>query len=326
RFDYSNAVRIPLGVLMFVSPVLALQISDGLVLVVIALAISRLLGWWAFRALSLSIVGGQLEKHPIDLSLTRPLLSFGGWMTISNVVSPLLAYLDRFVVGSIISVSAVAYYATPYELVTKLWVIPAAFVAVLFPRIAELILQHSPLAERIYRQAMLDVFAVMLPLAGLISLFAAEGLTWWLGVDFSRESSFVAQCLVLAVFVNSLGQVAHSTLLSGGKAKWCAALHVAELPAYLILLVWFAKRHEINGVAIAWLIRIVFDTSAMLFLTQHLFLSTPRFSVGVMASSLFLIAAIGYCGLSQEIAFKFVVVCLLAALSFTILRSRRFLS
>ena len=47
------------------------------------------------------------------------LLRFGGWMTVSNIVGPLMVTLDRFLIGALISVSAVAYYATPYEVVSQ---------------------------------------------------------------------------------------------------------------------------------------------------------------------------------------------------------------
>ena len=44
-------------------------------------------------------------------------------MTVSNIVSPLMNSADRFLIGAILSMTAVAYYVTPYEVVTKLWII-----------------------------------------------------------------------------------------------------------------------------------------------------------------------------------------------------------
>jgi O-antigen/teichoic acid export membrane protein len=54
-------------------------------------------------------------------------------MTVSNVVSPLMVYVDRFLIGAFLSISAVAYYVTPHEVVTKLLVLPGAVAAVFFP-------------------------------------------------------------------------------------------------------------------------------------------------------------------------------------------------
>ena len=54
-------------------------------------------------------------------------------MTVSNVLGPLMVTFDRFLIGSIISIAAVAYYSIPYEVVTKLWLISSALIGVLFP-------------------------------------------------------------------------------------------------------------------------------------------------------------------------------------------------
>jgi hypothetical protein len=45
-------------------------------------------------------------------------------MTITNVVNPLLSDFDRFVVGALVSVEAVAYDITATELVSKIWQVP----------------------------------------------------------------------------------------------------------------------------------------------------------------------------------------------------------
>ncbi|NIP58769.1 MAG: oligosaccharide flippase family protein, partial [Gemmatimonadetes bacterium] len=66
----------------------------------------------------------------------RDLLRLGGWMTVTNVVSPLMEYVDRFVIGSLLTLSAVAYYATPYEAVTKIVLAPVAVAGVFFPAFA----------------------------------------------------------------------------------------------------------------------------------------------------------------------------------------------
>jgi hypothetical protein len=44
-------------------------------------------------------------------------------------------------VGALISLTAVAYYATPYEMVTKLLIIPTAVISVLAPAFATTLVQ-----------------------------------------------------------------------------------------------------------------------------------------------------------------------------------------
>ena len=66
----------------------------------------------------------------------RTLLRLGGWNLVTNVVNPLLIYMDRFLIGSLVSLSAVAYYATPYDMITKLLIIPSSMAGPLFPAFA----------------------------------------------------------------------------------------------------------------------------------------------------------------------------------------------
>ena len=63
-------------------------------------------------------------------------------MTVTNIIGPLMVYIDRFMIAGAMSVVAVAYYATPHEMVTKLGVISTALLSVLFPAFAA-VLAHD---------------------------------------------------------------------------------------------------------------------------------------------------------------------------------------
>jgi len=278
RFDLVNWVRIPLGVAIFVAPLLVLPFFDGLVPVVGALAVTRILGWWFCRYQCFLIVPALAVQSKFDRALLRPLLSFGGWMTLSNIVGPLMVYADRFLIGGVISAAAVAYYSTPYEIVTRLWVIPGAMTGVLFPIIAGRFLVDRCRAVAAYERAMKTVFFALLPVVALLFLFAEEGLGWWLGQDFAANGYFVARILVIGVFINALGQVAITVLHGAGRADWAAKLHLFELPFYLLVLIFGASRYGIEGVAVAWLLRVAVDTVFMVILVQRVWETSYRFA------------------------------------------------
>jgi hypothetical protein len=52
-----------------------------------------------------------------DRSLFRPLLAYGGWVTVSNFITPLLAYVDRFFIGS--DYPHAKAITAPYEAVNR---------------------------------------------------------------------------------------------------------------------------------------------------------------------------------------------------------------
>ena len=132
-FGLVNAVRIPLGLFTFLGPVTVLPFSNSLVPVVAVLVVARLASWCAYAVLCIRVEPALRYSVAIHRAVVRPLINFGGWMTVSNIVGPLMVYMDRFLIGAMVSMTAVAYYATPYEVVTKLWIIPGALMGVMFP-------------------------------------------------------------------------------------------------------------------------------------------------------------------------------------------------
>jgi O-antigen/teichoic acid export membrane protein len=67
-------------------------------------------------------------------SLAAPLFRYGGWMTVTAVIGPILVSVDRLLIGAHIGLGAVAHYAVPYNLVTKLQILPASLIQLLAAR------------------------------------------------------------------------------------------------------------------------------------------------------------------------------------------------
>ena len=110
----------------FAGPMLVIPFAPTLTAAVAVLVVGRALVL-AAHVVALRRVQPTLGAlHRPRVRHLRPLVTLGGWMTVSNVVSPLMSSLDRFVVGAVLSVQAVAYYATSYEAVTRLWSVSSA--------------------------------------------------------------------------------------------------------------------------------------------------------------------------------------------------------
>jgi O-antigen/teichoic acid export membrane protein len=208
---------------------------------------------------------GRIELSSADV---RPLLRFGSWMTVSNLVSPLMVYLDRFLIGAVLSMAAVAYYVTPYEVITKLWIVPVSLMSVLLPTFAASYASDRLRAASLFDLGLRTVFLVMLPPTLLAVLFAPEALTVWLGAEFAAESYRVLQWLAIGVFVNSMGQVGFTFLQGVGRPDVTAKLHLVEFPIYVALLCWLLPRYGIEGAAIAWTARVLLDASLLQLLSR----------------------------------------------------------
>lgn len=262
RFDWVNAIRIPLGILTFAAPLVAAVLSPSLVALALALAVVRAAAfaahWLACARLypALTRLGVPRGAHASEM------LGYGAWLTVSNLVGPLMVYLDRFVIGALLAVSAVAYYSAPYEVVTRLWIVPAALTGVLFPAFS------AATPERLgalYRGGIAAVLGAMLPLTLAMGWFAPEWMRLWLGAEYAARGTLVAQWLVAGVLVNSLAYLPFTLLQARGRADLAAKAHLAELPLYLAALAWLVPAHGIEGAALAWALRCAAD-AALLFL------------------------------------------------------------
>ncbi|MEN4005973.1 MAG: oligosaccharide flippase family protein [Methanobacterium sp.] len=91
----------------------------------------------AFVVMSLGITP-QLRRYSGSFALLPRLFSFGGWATVTSIVGPILVYLDYFLIGSFMSIAAVAFYAVPYKIVTQLWIITGSLTMTIFPAFSTL--------------------------------------------------------------------------------------------------------------------------------------------------------------------------------------------
>jgi O-antigen/teichoic acid export membrane protein len=260
-----NLVRLPLGVFTFVGPLLVVWLAGPqLDWIAAVLCLGRWIGFVAHLPLvHRRLAPGERSGAPQRQWLTR-LLTTGGWLTASNVVSQLMGYVDRFALAALASAAAVAYYATPLEIVSKLWIIPGAMTAVLFPAFAGVARQSGLAALQMFRTTTPGLLVVMLPLTSGLALFAHELLSAWLDPVFAESSARWLQVFALGMMVNALAHVPYTLIQSAGHARRTAFIHLFELPVFALALWMLIPTYGIGGAAAAWFMRMVLDTVLMM--------------------------------------------------------------
>ncbi|MEC5398149.1 flippase [Uliginosibacterium sp. H1] len=310
RFDLVNLIRIPFGVFMFVGPLFVLPFTRNLTVVVAVLMLGRIVSWVAHYRACLSVAPELRAGRSAKLEAAGPLLRFGSWMSVSNLLGPVMVYLDRFVIGAMLTTAAVAYYTTPYEIVTKLWIVPGAVLGGLFPALAATLVADRQAAVALFERGANAVLVLVFPAALLLVAFAPEGLTLWLGPDFAAHSAAAGSWLAVGVFVNCLGHVAFALVQAAGRPDVTAKLHLIELPMYLALLAWLLPRNGIVGAAQAWAIRALVDTS-LLFLLAQRYVGRGRALRNFVLAMLFSLSAFGLAVLPDHAYARGAMVCVL---------------
>ena len=270
RFGLAIAIRTPMSVYAMAAPLAVLPFSHSLVPIVATLVVGRFIGL-AFHA-GFCIARFPMLWPPLQWSseAIRPLLSFGGWMTVSNIVNPIMSDLDRFLVGALISIQAVAFYATPYDVVTKLFIVPASFSSVFFPAFSTTLVADPRQTRSLYLHAIRSVAMIMAPITLAVVLGAHLGLRIWLGPEFATNSTTVVQVLAVGTFIAALTFVPFTLIQGAGRPDWIAKVQLIELPIYLSIFWVLTRLFSITGTAIAFLIRFTLELIVFLILGNRL--------------------------------------------------------
>lgn len=295
RFRVLSFIRIPMSTFSFAGPLLVLPFSQDLVPVIGVLVLGRLVACIAHLVACFHAMPTLRQGFTLNLSLVRPLLVLGSWMTISNLVSPIIVYMDRFLIGALLSVSAVAEYTVPFDMVTRLTVVPGAVAGVLFPAFALSLVKDPNRTALLLGRGVKYIFLVVFPVILAIIVFAPEGLRLWLGNTLTANSAFVLRWLAVGVFVSCLAQLPFNLIQSAGKPGITATIQLVELVPYLVALFLLVWAYGIEGAAIAWTARVTVDAGFMFFFAYRQLPRRPQFllklGAAVMAAFLAFYAA-----------------------------------
>lgn len=292
HFGVATALRTPLAAFNFLGPLLLLPFSRSLVPAVTVLALGRAAGFAAHAITCFRIYPGLRHGLAPRVEHAMALLRFGGWTTVSNIVSPMMVFLDRFVVGAMLPLAAVTHYVTPYEAVVKLLIVPISLLSVMLPAFASIVATNRPLMNELYDRSLRAVMLVTFPIVLVAAVLAREGLLLWVGPVLPPASAVVLQWLAIGVFLSAIAQPPFTALQSAGMPDVIAKIHLLELPVYSVTIFLLIRAFGLPGVAMAWTLRAGLDAAALLWVA-HRRLGTPLVPRigGLWAPALMILAA-----------------------------------
>ncbi len=247
----SLGLLVPLFVAIFISPELQSVIQ--------ALFWTRLAT--TLTMLTLNIAEFRpLRSIKFDPKSALKLLHFGGWITVTNLIGPLMTSLDQFIVGGILGVKSVAYYSVPMNAATRLQLFSTTLSRTLFPTFSRI---QRDEAQKVAEGALatLSFLSAMIYAPTICALTPI--LTLWLGKGVAVPVMQVAPILFLGAWLNGLAIIPYSLIQGQGRPDLVAKIHVCEVLPYFGSLWIFVHWLGISGVALAWTLRVAVDLVAL---------------------------------------------------------------
>jgi O-antigen/teichoic acid export membrane protein/2-polyprenyl-3-methyl-5-hydroxy-6-metoxy-1,4-benzoquinol methylase len=268
-FRQSSIIRMCLGAGMFLMPYFASFFGVTLVYAFISLIILRII-IWAMHFIAVRKTQIIAKNETFNVRWLKLLSKLSGWIAVSNFIGPLMIYVDRFLIAHLLGATAIAFYVAPQEVLTKIWIIPMGFTTVLFPFFARDWLNKPTNTGLALEHGLSYVLIAITPIALLIAFFSHTWLEWWLGKNFSSNSSTLTVWLLAGVVANSMAQILFAYVQGTGRTDLSAKLHMLEAIPYWLLLWFLTKHYGINGAAVAWFFRSIVDYIGLAFLTYKL--------------------------------------------------------
>lgn len=202
-----------------------------------------------FAAMRYLPVIGRMRLHRSELG---PLLRFGRWVSVSQLMVPLLTIVDRLVIGARMGASAIAAYAIPFNFTQRFYYLPMGLNTALFPHFSK----HDEAEPRtLLERAIRGLVAVQTPLLVLALIGLPPFLRLWIGPDIAARAIPVALIFVINIWFNGPVYVSFDYLVARGRPDLMTKFYLVEVIPFIALLWWLVGTLGIVGAALAFLIR-----------------------------------------------------------------------
>lgn len=276
RFLASNVVQTIGNVSGQLFPVIcALLFGPSLTVVIPAALAARLL---AVVAIAVYVVRAERIRSfcIFDRTRGRALFHYGAWVSVTNVIGPLLDSLAQLMTGSILGLAAVTYYAVPMNLALRSQIVAAALARTLFPRMSRL---DATSAASLAQHATVALAYGFGCLCAPAILLADPFLHVWMGAAFAEQSSAVTELLMVGAWFNGIAFIPFNLLQGQRRPDLGAKAHAAEILPYIGILWGLTHAFGLFGAALAWTMRTTVDALVVYLLagyrTAHLLRLVP---------------------------------------------------
>ena len=237
---------------------------------------------FAARALSVAITFAfvvRAERPSVfmfDRTRFKELLGFGAWLSVTNVISPLMTSIDRFLIGSLLGAAAVAHYTVAMNLTLRSQLFATALARTLFPRFSRL---DRAQAFELARRSSVSLAYGYGAICGSAIIVGRPFLTLWVGPEFASYASPVFEVLLLGAWMNGMAFIPYSFLQGQMRPDLVAKLHAFELLPFILVLWLLLSNFGLMGAAFAWCGRVAFDAALLFklarFRSEHLLRLAP---------------------------------------------------
>lgn len=218
---------------------------------------------WLFLACRRAVpLTGARRPSP---AVARSLLGFGGWVSLTSITTVVLNSADRLAIGSALGAAAVSVYTIPYNLMSRVYIIPHSLGPVLFARFASL---DQAERDKLLVQGVRAVAAIITPILIGAVLVVEPFFTLWIGAELTRAALPISYVFAMAFWFYCLGYPAQSVLQASGRPDLVSKVLAAEVVPFIAGLLLALAYFGLMGAALVFMLRSLVEALALLVLAR----------------------------------------------------------
>jgi len=265
-FKLLNIIHVIIEAAIRIFPVIVIFKSNDVTYIIFGILLIKSISVFIYLFFCFKKMPELFMPFKFNVNIFNDLFSYGKWLLLSNIIGPLMIYMDRFVIGALLSVKQLTFYTIPFDFIKKIQAIPLSVGRAIFPTLSEDKCSRNYI---VYKASTIALYVMMIPISIFIYVFSKDILSLWLGISFAVKSYLLLKIISIGVFLNAVSKPAFTYLQASGRTDITAKAHLFELPFYIVSLYIFINSFGLVGVPVAWVVRVLIDRIILLIFTEN---------------------------------------------------------
>jgi O-antigen/teichoic acid export membrane protein len=200
----------------------------------------------------------KYQSNRYDKTVLKQIFNYSIYSFMISIALKILFFTDSVVIGKVIKVSEIAFFAIPAMILQYSEKIIYAIVAVMVPVISS----YDAVGDReknkeIYSYGSKYSLALSVPIVFVLYTKGADFISLWMGEEYGRRAIWVLKILVIG-YAFSLPQMISQGILKGiSRHKAYAYILIVEAFANFVISILLARPYGIEGVALGTTIPLI---------------------------------------------------------------------
>lgn len=256
EFKKANLAKMFSGVSLFVAPVGMAMINDSIVMLAIAMMLTRVVSFALYYYLLLRLI--RPHYFTISYNILKNISAFAFWAGISGFFATLFIYGDRFIVAGFISSTDLSIYIASQDVLIRYLLVPWSLAIVLSPYFSSdnVVLGSFKTA---YLKAMNSIKVLTLCFIIVVSLAVTFLIPVLVDNQLVKLSTQINYIMIIGIVFASFAQLPLIFLYARGKARLITVIFVFEGGSYLLMAPFVFDEFGALGAACVWSARLVIE-------------------------------------------------------------------